>query len=101
MPIEKVKVLTMSNFRTIRAFAISSLAAITAMSAVALTTNFAAAEQTAEAACTNDVMRLCQQFVPDHGQIATCLFKNRKQLSPACRTVMTPKASKHQKHASN
>ena len=91
----------MSNFR-FRAFAISSLAAITAMSAVVLTTNFAAAEQTAEAACTNDVMRLCQQFVPDHGQIATCLIKNRKQLSPACRTVMTaPKSSKHQKNASN
>jgi hypothetical protein len=59
----------------------------------------ASAQQTAEQACTPDVMRLCQQFVPDHGRIGACLKRNSRQLSPACRSVVSgPK--KKQRHAS-
>lgn len=59
------------------------------------------AGQTAEQACTPDVMRLCRQFVPDHGRIATCLLRNSRHLSPACHMVMSHgKKKKTQRHAS-
>ena len=69
--------------------------------AVGITATSAFAQQTAEQACTGDVMRLCQEFVPDHGRIAVCLSKHRKQLSPACHSVMShPKSGKKQRNAS-
>jgi hypothetical protein len=56
------------------------------------------AEIDPQQACASDVMRLCQQFIPDHGRIAACLSRNKRQLSPACHSVMsTPK--KKQRHA--
>jgi hypothetical protein len=58
------------------------------------------AQQTAEQACTSDVMRLCQEFVPDHGRIAACLSKHRKQVSAACRSVMSSPKGKKQRNAS-
>jgi hypothetical protein len=62
----------------------------------------ASAQQTAEQACTPDVMRLCQEFIPDRPRIGACLSKNRKQLSPACRSVMSSsKGQKKQRRASN
>jgi Cysteine rich repeat len=86
---------------------ISSLSTKTArlFLGVAVTISFAAttafAQQTAEQACTGDVMRLCQEFVPDHGRIAACLSKHKKQLSPACHSVMShPKGGKKQRNAS-
>lgn len=44
-----------------------------------------------EQACTPDVMRLCSDFIPDRREITACLIKQRRALSPDCRTVMTPK----------
>jgi hypothetical protein len=41
-----------------------------------------------EQACTPDVMRLCSDFIPDRKEITACLVKNRRALSPDCRTVM-------------
>jgi hypothetical protein len=38
-------------------------------------------------ACTPDVMRLCQQDIPDHGRIVACLLRSKLQLSPACSVV--------------
>jgi hypothetical protein len=58
------------------------------------------AEQTPEQACAPDVMRLCQEFVPDHGRIAACLSRKSRQLSPACRSVMMSVKKKKQRHAS-
>jgi hypothetical protein len=53
-------------------------------------------EQDAQSACTSDVMRLCQAFIPDHGRIAACLSHHRRELSPACRSVV--KNSKKKTH---
>ena len=38
-------------------------------------------------ACTNDVMRLCSQAIPDQARITQCLYRHRKQVSPACYAV--------------
>jgi hypothetical protein len=47
-------------------------------------------------ACTDDVMRLCNQFVPDEQRIVACLIQNRRSLGPACRAVFSrgPEAGK-------
>lgn len=102
------KVLIMKSFPMSRVFRVSAIAAslrglflvgvLSAVSAPAL----AADEQTAVQACTPDVMRLCQQFIPDHDRIGACLAHNKRQLSAGCRSVMsTPKSAKKQRHASN
>jgi hypothetical protein len=93
----------MKNFRTSRVSKYLPTAAGLLGVLVALTfaPPFANAQQTAEQACTPDVMRLCQQFVPDHARIGACLAQNKKQLSPACRSVISSaKSSKKQRHAS-
>jgi hypothetical protein len=38
-------------------------------------------------ACTPDVMRLCNNYVPDIPQIVACLKRERQNLSPACAVV--------------
>ena len=48
----------------------------------------AESEQDREA-CTPDVHKLCGQFIPDRDAIIGCLKQKKKQLSPACRTVMS------------
>jgi hypothetical protein len=48
----------------------------------------AAAPINPEQACTPDVFRLCSDYIPDRQQITACLVKNRRALSPDCRTVM-------------
>jgi hypothetical protein len=42
--------------------------------------------QDAQSACTPDVFRLCQQYIPNRGPIVACLVRYRAYLSPACRT---------------
>jgi hypothetical protein len=46
-----------------------------------------AQSQEDQAACTPDVMRLCQQDIPDQGRIIACLVRSKLQLSPACSGV--------------
>ena len=41
-------------------------------------------DQKAREACTPDVMRLCNDYVPDIPQIVACLKRERASLSPAC-----------------
>jgi hypothetical protein len=43
--------------------------------------------QDVQTACTPDVMRLCQQDIPDHDRIIACLVRSTLQLSPACSVV--------------
>jgi hypothetical protein len=43
-----------------------------------------AQSQEDQAACTPDVMRLCQQAIPDQSRVVACLVRSRLQLSPAC-----------------
>ena len=35
--------------------------------------------------CAGDAQRICSEFIPDRGKVASCLFKNKAQLSGACR----------------
>jgi hypothetical protein len=39
--------------------------------------------------CTPDVMRLCNEFIPDADRIVVCLKKKRRQLSPGCSTALS------------
>ena len=39
-------------------------------------------------ACMNDAFNVCGEAIPDRDQVAACLAKNIKRISPACRTVM-------------
>jgi hypothetical protein len=43
-----------------------------------------AQSQEDQAACTPDVMRLCQQAIPDRSLVVACLIRSRLQLSPGC-----------------
>lgn len=46
--------------------------------------------QAEQEACTPDVFRLCQEFIPDEGPIVACLKAKHAQLSAACEPVMFP-----------
>lgn len=35
--------------------------------------------------CAGDAQRICSEFIPDRAKVASCLFKNKAQLSGACR----------------
>ena len=48
----------------------------------------------AEEACTPDVMRLCQDFVPERDKIVSCLKSKRRQLSKDCRAVFSSKGKR-------
>ena len=49
-----------------------------------------------EAACTPDVLRLCQQFIPRRAEIIACLVANKTELGPACNEVFSRPAQKPQ-----
>jgi hypothetical protein len=55
----------------------------------------AAAQDRAAELCTPDVMRLCNEFVPDVEKITACMSKKRRQLSPECAAVFKPKRRRH------
>ena len=59
-----------------------------------------ASAQAANAAdlCTPDVMRLCNDFIPDADRIVVCLKIKRRQLSAECLGALSPKASKRRAH---
>jgi hypothetical protein len=38
--------------------------------------------------CAGDAQRLCSEFIPDRGKTASCLFKNKAQLSAACQAEL-------------
>ena len=39
-------------------------------------------------ACAGDAQSICSAFIPDRAKVASCLFKNKSKLSPACRAEM-------------
>jgi len=39
-------------------------------------------------ACAGDAQRICGEFIPDRGKVASCLFKNKRQLSSACQASL-------------
>ena len=56
--------------------------------ALLLTAGFGTAPATAQHVCQGDAFRLCNQFIPDRAQVASCLFKQKRNLTPACRAEM-------------
>ena len=46
-----------------------------------------------EAACTPDVLALCQQYIPLRPEIIACLSAKQQELSPACFAVFSRPAS--------
>ena len=38
--------------------------------------------------CAGDAQRVCSEFIPDRGKVASCLFKNKRQLSSACQASL-------------
>jgi hypothetical protein len=77
-----------------KVLAVAALASVT----LALTTPaFAEYRGTAEAqqACTPDAFRLCGQFMPDAGQIAACLARQKASLSPECHKVFAGGLHRH------
>jgi hypothetical protein len=76
-----------SSMRYVRA---AVAAAILGLGVLATATGSATAQgyqgtQDAQTACTPDVFRLCQQYIPNRGPIVSCLIRYRAYLSPACR----------------
>ena len=62
-----------------------------------------AAAQASDAAdrCTPDVMRLCNEFIPDADRITACLKSKRKQLTPSCASALQPQGrSARRRHKS-
>ena len=59
--------------------------------------NPAAAQGTPEQrqACTPEVFRLCNQFVPDAARITACLERNRTRLVPECRRALSGGEPRH------
>jgi hypothetical protein len=55
---------------------------------LALFASLAPTPAAAQHACQDDAFRLCSQFIPDRGRVASCLRRSGRQLSPACRTEM-------------
>jgi hypothetical protein len=54
----------------------------------------ARAQRDAQSACSGDAQRLCNAFIPDRRRVASCLARNRAQLSPACRAFFTKRKAK-------
>jgi hypothetical protein len=74
-----------------RALGVTALSAGLLLAVVA-TSGVAAAQghsRADEEACTPDVYRLCNDYVPNQARIVSCLRAKRGQLSPRCRAVMT------------
>ena len=58
-----------------------------------------AAAQASDAAdrCTPDVMRLCNEFIPDADRIVSCLKAKRRQLTPSCLSALQSGGGKAKK----
>jgi hypothetical protein len=71
---------------------LASAAMLGLLGAAALAPTPAVAEisEQAKQACTPDVFRLCNEFVPDVAKITACMARKRSQASPACRAATTP-----------
>jgi hypothetical protein len=70
---------------------------VTALFVAVPTMPATAQSSSAEEACTPDVMRLCQDFVPDRDRIVGCLKAKRRQLSKECRAVFSSKGRRHRR----
>jgi hypothetical protein len=53
--------------------------------------------QSADDLCTPDVMRLCNEFVPDRDKITACLRRKFRAVSKECKTAMRNYGGSHGK----
>jgi hypothetical protein len=86
--------------RTRRMLGLTALSAGLLLAVVVATSGVAAAQahsRADEEACTPDVYRLCNEYVPNRTRIVSCLRSKRSQLSPQCRAVMTRNAGSSRK----
>jgi hypothetical protein len=79
-------------------------AALLIMLAASFSPTPAAAQMTAEQACSGDAQRLCGQFIPDRQTTGACMARLRSQLSPACAAFFKPakstrKSPRHRRHS--
>ena len=73
---------------------LSAAAGTLAILLVAGSTPAAAQAPDAADRCTPDVMRLCNEFIPDADRIVACLKAKRRQLSQSCLTALQPSGGK-------
>ncbi|MBR1267677.1 hypothetical protein JQ629_09175 [Bradyrhizobium sp. AUGA SZCCT0222] len=57
---------------------------------------FAQGSMQQQNACRPDVFRLCGSYIPDVGEIVTCLKGNEARLSEPCHEVMFPDHGGHE-----
>jgi hypothetical protein len=38
--------------------------------------------------CVGDAQSICSEFIPDRAKVASCLFRNKAKLTPACRAEL-------------
>ncbi len=50
-----------------------------------------------QAACQDDAMRLCGQFVPDVQRITACMHSQRRYLTARCRAVFDASSTKRRR----
>jgi hypothetical protein len=62
----------------------------------------AAVSPEVQQACTPDVMRLCNQFIPDVAKITACMNRNRRNVSQACaQAIHPPRVKRTVRHRSS
>ncbi len=87
-PINATEGESIMGIRTAR-LSLLSITGVAALIGLALLSTPAAAQGSPEqrAACENDAMRLCGDFVPDVQRITACMQRKRAYLSARCRAV--------------
>jgi hypothetical protein len=96
--------MTIARHKKVSPFSLAAGAAIFGLlAAAAFTPAWAAAPSQGtpeqQRACTPDVMRLCNEFIPDVAKISACMGRKRAQVSAACRAAFaTPHAKKRTTH---
>jgi len=83
----------LSNIQS-RSLLCATAGALTLLIVAASTRPAAAQASDAADRCTPDVMRLCNEFIPDADRIVGCLKAKRRQLTPSCLSALQPSGSK-------
>ena len=73
----------MKSFRVLGAAAILSCSAVQAMAAVSTPS----VDDKQQAACYDDVNRLCKDAMPDEDKVATCMKQHKAEVSDRCKTA--------------
>jgi hypothetical protein len=96
-----------TRLKKVSSFSLAAGAAIFALLAAAAFTPTSAATPSQgtpeqQQACTPDVFRLCNEFIPDVAKISACMGRKRAQVSAPCRAAFaTPHAKKRTTHHSH